>query len=300
MIDLWFLVPRTFNFEYAVDGYEFHALFSPHVYKITFTVVVTYLLSIPILQNYMKDRKPYNLQKPLIIWNAFLSIFSTFGAIRCFTPMFQMFASSNGVLKTLCVNDYMHTKPEAFWGIAFMLSKLPELLDTYFLIFRKKKVIFLHWYHHATVLTFCWLNYPYWNAGVVYYGAVNFFVHSLMYGYYSIASTRKFKIPKFISIFITSLQILQMVMGMWVHYRHFWLLLGKDGDKEKLEALTSDASSAKISMSEVEFEKLTLQANCHVTWDMWLLGVTIYSSYFVLFVKFFVGAYLTTGKVKGE
>lgn len=34
-----------------------------------------------------------------------------------------------------------------------------ELGDTLFLVFRGKTVPFLHWYHHVTVLYFCWLGY---------------------------------------------------------------------------------------------------------------------------------------------
>jgi elongation of very long chain fatty acids protein 6 len=29
-------------------------------------------------------------------------------------------------------------------------------VDTLFIVLRKKPLIFLHWYHHITVLLFCW------------------------------------------------------------------------------------------------------------------------------------------------
>lgn len=34
--------------------------------------------------------------------------------------------------------------------------QIPELVDTAFIVVRKRKLIFLHWYHHATVLLVCW------------------------------------------------------------------------------------------------------------------------------------------------
>lgn len=38
----------------------------------------------------------------------------------------------------------------------FVFSKVPELGDTVFIILRKRPLIFLHWYHHVTVLLYTW------------------------------------------------------------------------------------------------------------------------------------------------
>ena len=45
------------------------------------------------------------------------------------------------------------------WVALFIYSKVPELIDTLFLILRSREVIFLHWYHHITVLLFCFQSY---------------------------------------------------------------------------------------------------------------------------------------------
>lgn len=48
------------------------------------------------------------------------------------------------------------TGPASFWACMFAFSKIAELGDTLFLVLRKRPVIFLHWYHHAVVLIYCW------------------------------------------------------------------------------------------------------------------------------------------------
>jgi hypothetical protein len=44
--------------------------------------------------------------------------------------------------------DYYLFGPTGVWMALFCLSKIPELMDTVFLVIRKRPVIFLHWWHH--------------------------------------------------------------------------------------------------------------------------------------------------------
>ncbi|NXM90471.1 ELOV4 protein, partial [Oenanthe oenanthe] len=73
----------------------------------------------------------------------------------------------------------------------FFFSKVIELLDTVFLILRKKQeqVTFLHVYHHGSMLFNWWSGVKYVPGGQAFFiGMLNSFVHIFMYGYYALAS----------------------------------------------------------------------------------------------------------------
>ncbi len=71
----------------------------------------------------------------------------------------------------------------------FCLSKIPELLDTVFLVLRKKPVIFLHWYHHIVTLLYCWWGWSSQTGSGGVFAYMNLFVHSIMYSYYGVMAT---------------------------------------------------------------------------------------------------------------
>lgn len=56
----------------------------------------------------------------------------------------------------VCNSFIIQNKVSGFWTTMFVLSKVPELGDTIFIVLRKQPLIFLHWYHHATVLVYSW------------------------------------------------------------------------------------------------------------------------------------------------
>jgi len=94
----------------------------------------------------------------------------------------------------------------------FVLSKVPELGDTVFIVLRKQPLIFLHWYHHVTVLIYCWYSFSEYTAPARWFVVMNFIVHSIIYSYYALRAMR-FRPPKAVAMLITSLQLLQMVWG---------------------------------------------------------------------------------------
>ncbi len=68
-----------------------------------------------------------------------------------------------------------------FWTWMFILSKVPELGDTVFIVLRKQKLIFLHWYHHVTVLLYTWYSFAGFVAPGRWFITMNYMVHSIMY-----------------------------------------------------------------------------------------------------------------------
>ena len=102
-----------------------------------------YILFIFSAQKYMQTRERFELRRPLIAWNFVLAVFSAAGAIRVW-PEFIDTLRVKGVEHSFCSKDYTHGVTGC-WSWLFILSKVPELIDTLFIVARKQKLIFLHW-----------------------------------------------------------------------------------------------------------------------------------------------------------
>lgn len=147
-----------------------------------------------------------------------------------------------------------------FWTWMFVLSKLPELGDTIFIVLRKQPLIFLHWYHHVTVLLYSWYSYSEYTASARWFIVMNYVVHFAMYTYYALRAMG-YRVNRGIAMVITTAQLMQMVTGCLVNV---WAYQLKQGGEE-----------------------------CHVTDPNIKLSLLMYFSYFVLFAKFFHKAYLS-------
>ncbi|XP_044537579.1 elongation of very long chain fatty acids protein 6 [Gracilinanus agilis] len=134
--------------------------------------------------------------------------------------------------------------------------------DTIFIILRKQKLIFLHWYHHITVLLYSWYSYKDMVAGGGWFMTMNYGVHAVMYSYYALRAAG-FRVSRKFAMFITLSQITQMLMGCVVNYLVFsWMQ----------------------------------QDQCHSHVQNIIWSSLMYLSYFVLFCHFFFEAYI--GKMR--
>ncbi|KAM7386009.1 hypothetical protein PAMP_002035 [Pampus punctatissimus] len=136
------------------------------------------------------------------------------GALRTGSYMLHILTSS-GFRRSVCDQSFYNGPVSKFWAYAFVLSKAPELGDTAFIVLRKQKLLFLHWYHHITVLLYSWYSYKDMVAGGGWFMTMNYIVHALMYSYYA-ARAAGLRVPRPLAVVITSAQMLQMAMGLTV------------------------------------------------------------------------------------
>eukprot|EP01084_Bolivina_argentea_P256877 432659_1 len=200
------------DFEYHADVESPNTIISTDL-TLPVSVVTLYCIGIPLLQMIMKNRDPIPCKYILFIHNIVLSVLSLY----LFLFMFSSALSYN----TLSNKSYYYifcalTKPEQRGTLNWcyyinLLVKYYELIDTFFLVIKKKKVSFLHGYHHPATLVFAYIvimEAPGLEWTVL---ILNLLVHTIMYFYYGMSAI-KIKMPG--KIIITVLQIVQFVLDL--------------------------------------------------------------------------------------
>ncbi|XP_066173916.1 very long chain fatty acid elongase 6 isoform X1 [Sylvia atricapilla] len=255
----------------TLQEYEFEKQFNEHAaiqwmqenWKKSFLFSALYAAFIFGGRHLMNKRAKFELRKPLVLWSLSLAVFSIFGAVRTGAYMLYILMTK-GLKQSVCDQSFYIGPVSKFWAYAFVLSKAPELGDTIFIILRKQKLIFLHWYHHITVLLYSWYSYKDMVAGGGWFMTMNYGVHAVMYSYYALRAAG-FRVSRKFAMFITLSQITQMLIGCVINYLVFsWMQHG--------------------------------QCHSHVQNIIW--SSLMYLSYFVLFCHFFFEAYI--GKTRKE
>ena len=158
---------KGFDFERKHDAVAFRkwALANQST---AWAIALTYVVVIFSIKWFMKDTPRFTLRGPLALWNLATAMFSIVAALRTLPYMFRML-SKHGAMFTICDESLYHDEVVSFWGSMFMLSKVPELIDTLFIVLRKQQLILLHWYHHASVVVFVFVSYPSWVGSGLFY-----------------------------------------------------------------------------------------------------------------------------------
>jgi len=198
--------------------------------------ILGYGIMIGVGKSYFKDRDPWSWRTALALWNLSLSVFSFVGFCRV-APGLAHNLYYYSLSENLCFDPeqmYGSDSTVGTWVQIFVFSKFPELIDTLFILVHKKPLILLHWYHHISVLAYCWHGYTTKAPAGIIFCCMNYAVHSIMYGYYFLMAV-KCKPKWFNSMYITASQISQMVVGVAVTIASFVLPYTFPGCKIKSE-----------------------------------------------------------------
>ncbi|XP_064601445.1 very long chain fatty acid elongase 4-like [Liolophura sinensis] len=155
----------------------------------TLTLVSVYVILVLQGQQWMKKREAFQLKTLMLVYNATLVILSLY--------MFYEFLVSSWLRPgfSLICQPLEYDQPAALrlaevcWW--YYVSKLIELMDTFFFVLRKKnsQVTFLHVYHHSTMPILWWIGVRFAPGGEAYFSSsINCFVHVMMYTYYLLAA----------------------------------------------------------------------------------------------------------------
>lgn len=259
------IYPQLFYFEFeknydpipVLDWMRYHPM-------VPIAAVVAYGILITIGQYAMRNREPFNFRWLMAFWNLSLSLFSWIGMFRTLPQlMHNLYFMS--FRDNLCLDPKITfgSGSSGLWVQLFVLSKFPELIDTFFIVVHKKPLIFLHWYHHITVLLYCWHSYVTTSPPGIFFVVMNYSVHASMYGYYFMMAM-KLRPKWFNPIIITIFQISQMIVGIAVTLAGFYFF--------------------------------KTDQNCGIEKENNTAAFVMYGSYLFLFLQFFFGRYFKKGK----
>ncbi|XP_071042442.1 very long chain fatty acid elongase AAEL008004 isoform X2 [Parasteatoda tepidariorum] len=156
----------------------------------TYAGVIIFLIYIKIIgPKMMKNRNPYDLRTPMLLYNIVLVALSGWMFYRML---------------------------EAFY--VYYISKFIEFLDTIFFVLRKKnsQITFLHLFHHAIMPITTWHFVKYGCGGyVTVLPLTNTFAHIVMYSYYLLSSLGP-SVQKYIwwKRHVTNVQMIQFIVIM--------------------------------------------------------------------------------------
>ncbi|KAI7892804.1 GNS1/SUR4 family-domain-containing protein [Mucor mucedo] len=122
------------------------------VNEVTMTCV-TYFIVIFGGRYLMKNVPAFKLQIPFMIHNFLLTAVSFLLLVLMVEQIFPIFYH-NGVMAAICA-DATWTQPLELLYYLNYLVKYWELIDTIFLVLKKKNLEFLHYYHHSLTMVLC-------------------------------------------------------------------------------------------------------------------------------------------------
>ncbi|KAG4434889.1 hypothetical protein IFR05_009619 [Cadophora sp. M221] len=231
--------------------------------KETVAMIVLYVVVIFGGREIMRNREPYKLNGLFKAHNLFLTVIS--GALLVlFAEQLLPTLWRHGLYENICGASGW-TQPLVVLYYLNYLVKYVELIDTVFLMVKKKPLTFLHTYHHPATALLCYTQMIGHTSVSWVPITLNLTVHVVMYWYY-FQSARGIRVTW--KKWITRLQITQFVIDLGFVYFASW------------DYFTSTYAPSLPHVGTCAGEPFAAVA-----------GDVILSSYLVLFISFYIATY---------
>ncbi|ODN83978.1 hypothetical protein, variant [Cryptococcus amylolentus CBS 6039] len=229
--------------------------------KAVVAAIGTYLLIIFGGREIMKNRPAFKLQIPFQIHNVYLTLGSGLLLALMLEEIIPMYLR-HGFFFAICNGQAFTPRLVTFYMVNYYF-KYVELIDTVFLVLKKKPLAFLHVFHHAATAILCYTQLEGETSVQWVVITLNLLVHVIMYYYYyATAGGAKIWWKKY----LTSLQISQFVIDLFIVF-----------------FATYSHMAAKTSLPTV--------GDCAGSEGAALFGCGLLSSYLFLFIAFYKATY---------
>ena len=183
----------TFDYSKMFDEGSFFSYFSHPAIPVG--AVVLYLLLSTVVCETVRDTFKLQPKGPLVqtitvLHSAALAVYSGWTFINSWRIVTSYLLSTD-YWTTFCDadNTLWTTHNLGFWVTHFYLSKYYEFIDTWIVLLKGKKPIFLQTYHHAGIVILMWMFVATKaTGGALITLTFNSFIRTRMYAYYTLSA----------------------------------------------------------------------------------------------------------------
>lgn len=266
-VELWPYFSKGFEtvVGYPADNFRFVSGITPmSTLQETVISLISYYVIIFGGRELMKHRQAFVLNGPFMIHNFYLTVISGV-LLALFIEQLLPTLTRYGVFHAICDHDGGWTQRLVVLYYLNYLTKYLELIDTLFLVLKKKPLTFLHTYHHGATALLCYTQLI-GNTAVSWVPiTLNLTVHVVMYWYY-FQSARGIRI--WWKKYITMLQIIQFVIDLGFVY-----------------------FASYTYFTSTYFPNMPSAGHCAGEEFAAFAGMGILSSYLLLFISFYFATY---------